>query len=64
MINKAEPRTRPTRLSLDECLGVVAKQFETSAGQRDDLAFAVFIILVVRFNIALGDLGNHVDDFI
>lgn len=64
MIDEATSREMADVLPLDECLGTVAQQLQTSAGQGDDFAFAVLIVLVIRLDVALSDLGDHMDDLV
>lgn len=51
-------------LTLDKSLGVVAQKLETSAGECNHLALAVFVVFVVRLDIALGYLCDHVNDLV
>lgn len=48
-------------LSFDESLGALAQQLKTSACKGNDFAFAVLVVFVVGFDIAFGNVGDHIN---
>jgi hypothetical protein len=48
--------------ALDKSLGVLVQELEALARENDNLALAVFVVLVVRLDVALRNLRDHVDN--
>lgn len=51
-------------LALNKSLGVVAQKLKTSAGECDDLALTVLVVFVIRLDVALGYLCDHVNNLV
>lgn len=48
--------------SLHQSLGRVSEQLQASSRQADDLALAVFIVLIVRLDVTIRDALDHRDN--
>lgn len=42
----------------------MAQQFQRSPCQRDDLAFTILAVLVIRLDVLVGNAFDHLDDSI
>lgn len=51
-------------LAFDKGLRALAQKLQASAGKSDNFALAIFIVFVVRLDVAVRNLGDHLNDLV
>jgi hypothetical protein len=51
-------------LPFDEGLRALAQKLKTSAGECHNFALTILVVFVVRLDVAVRDLGDHLDDLV